>query len=1387
MKKYSKFLAVLLAVAMILPGLAQAGFAAEGLEVKRLSGDNRSLTSIEVSKEVYKDGANAVVLAGYGGSADALTGTLLAATKDAPLLVVAKAGVTSELKAEIARLGATKVYILGGETAVPASVKTDLEALELTVERVNGDNRYATAAKVAEGAANAENVFLALGRAADNGALADALAIGPVSAKNGMPVLLTRTDKLPEETVKALKDLGVKNVTIIGGVGAVSAAVKAELEALGLTVDRVGGANRYETSALIAAKYFDKPASLILANGRVDFDALVGGYLGVKKNAPVLLTRANSLADETKAYMEANRLDTYVLGGKSVVEEAVVTEAEAVLAGEEVEDLKVVSVSAINSMGELVTLDGATNIDVNSKMVIKFPVEMDNQTLNANTVKLVEASGAQAPGNYAYNGFKSELTFVPAAPLKDDVKYTLTVTTDVKSKDDKSFSENKTSFTTGSKAAVAQLIAGGTTIVNDGDRAVFGNNVVDANEVLTLRFNKDMDPNTINTTNIKLYDESNARYVTGSLTATPYNPATRTATFTIGAGEASVTNAILRVEASNLKTLAGGEVSNFKRSFTVGTQATPALQTVLGAQVYPKLQSATINNTYYQGFKLTYTFNRDMDASTINGTTVQIREQGSMDAIDTTINFDKASNTLTVTPKNDLKEEQAYTVFFDNEQIKDGNGIAITTFSSSFTTGDYSRPEVVKTTPANAANNVEQDQRITIDFDEAVAAPTIANAVVNQLSNTQSIILIDSNNVGFNLNGRVSRDNSNKSVVINTTGLNLQRNTTYTVKLRGGDKTAAIVDTSVATGGLALAQDYEFSFTTVAADTTAPRAEKVLVGSTYANAKEVAKDAKNVDSTKNLYIVFDELLDNTTAPITADNLGNATDDVNVVIERRASGATAWTQVPYGNAAAAVTDDLQAKKTYITIGAAQVANDFEYRVRILPTVGGGVVQDLAGNDLATTYTFGFTTDGTLGFTPVTTGDVMAGRTVTTAVSATGSNTITTAAAAPSNGDVIAVTQNDGSYFFTTSTAVAGGAITIADALPTSGGGVANGAEVTNLTTHTATFANLEASRSVSTPKAIVINGSASAPVDVNTVDSTTVKLTKNDGTVVDASIKAKIINNNAYVSINPTSDLDVNTQYKVTVEGVKDRLGNTIDKSSTSFVTATAALEDLKIDSVNPANNTGNVAVDGSFEINFNSAPTSIITVVPNATAAAGQVAIKDAAGNYLATTDVNVQLSNAGKTVKLTPNSFLVQNTTYVVEVHSATTNGTGTLGTTKSYSFRTENVASKTPQIVGAKLLDANTNGLGDATERILITFNTAVNGGTFDVTDLTVGNGGNLDDSTATLSADGKSAIVTLANGNNLLAIIKDVTTITVDNTATPITANGVGFSDSISVTIK
>lgn len=100
-------------------------------------------------------------------------------------------------------------------------------------------------------------------------------------------------------------------------------------------VSRIQGADRFATSAAIAATYPVGPDVVYLANGRGFADALAGSALAAKADAPVLLVEQDRIPTSVAA--ELDRLEPaniVVFGGPSSVSDTVLTQAGSYTAGE---------------------------------------------------------------------------------------------------------------------------------------------------------------------------------------------------------------------------------------------------------------------------------------------------------------------------------------------------------------------------------------------------------------------------------------------------------------------------------------------------------------------------------------------------------------------------------------------------------------------------------------------------------------------------------------------------------------------------------------------------------------------------------------------------------------------------------------------------------------------------------------------------------------------------------------------------------------------------------------------------------------------------------------------------------------------------------------------
>lgn len=289
----------------------------------RHAGADRVSTAAAVSA-VAHNRAETVVVATAADFADALAGAPLAVANDAPLLLTEPHALSMTTQHEIDRLGATTALLLGGEAALSARVADDLTALGLEVERIGGADRYATAGLIADRVGVDAEVVVASGEV-----FPDALSASAVASAAGTPVLLTRAGGLPDAVADRVGE--EVDVTIVGGEAAIGAAVAAALDEAAGTVTRVSGANRYGTSAAVAAAGLDDGLSidgLWVATGRGFPDGLVAGAAAGHAGVPLVLIDGQDTggSPETTGLIRqrASEIRTvHVAGGTNAISDAV--------------------------------------------------------------------------------------------------------------------------------------------------------------------------------------------------------------------------------------------------------------------------------------------------------------------------------------------------------------------------------------------------------------------------------------------------------------------------------------------------------------------------------------------------------------------------------------------------------------------------------------------------------------------------------------------------------------------------------------------------------------------------------------------------------------------------------------------------------------------------------------------------------------------------------------------------------------------------------------------------------------------------------------------------------------------------------------------------------
>ena len=294
-------------------------FPGEDTGVVRIKGADRYQTALktaETMKQVLGISQFDTILVASGtGFADALGGSYLAAVKNAPIILASAEPhdqAAADYILENLAPGGT-VYLLGGTAAVPDTMETLLEGLN--VVRLSGADRYETNLAILEeaGVAPGSEILVCTGSN-----FADSLSC----SATGMPILLVNNQK-GELTVNQQEFMSLANASycIVGGNGAVSNDLGISFIEYG-TTRRLSGADRYATSVLVAENFFIRPESAVLAYAQNFPDGLCGGALASILECPLILTNTGS-GSSAAVYANQNHISRgYVLGGAGLISDA---------------------------------------------------------------------------------------------------------------------------------------------------------------------------------------------------------------------------------------------------------------------------------------------------------------------------------------------------------------------------------------------------------------------------------------------------------------------------------------------------------------------------------------------------------------------------------------------------------------------------------------------------------------------------------------------------------------------------------------------------------------------------------------------------------------------------------------------------------------------------------------------------------------------------------------------------------------------------------------------------------------------------------------------------------------------------------------------------------
>ena len=280
----------------------------------RIAGSDRYQTSIEISKFGWEGPCDTAIIATGEDFPDALSAAPLAKKYNAPILLTNPDKLDESLCDELKRLDIKKAFIIGGSGVVSKDIEDELDSQGIECVRISGEDRYETSVAVASQLDSVNRAVIATGTE-----FPDALSIAPWAAQNGVPILLTEKDNLPESVDDYIKDNNITDVYVIGGEGVISDDVMSKLP----NPQRIEGADRFATNVAVL-KTFESDFNfgrIFIATGNDFPDALSGSALASLTGSPIILVDSNPTSD-IREFIDTKKseiTEAYMMGGEGAV------------------------------------------------------------------------------------------------------------------------------------------------------------------------------------------------------------------------------------------------------------------------------------------------------------------------------------------------------------------------------------------------------------------------------------------------------------------------------------------------------------------------------------------------------------------------------------------------------------------------------------------------------------------------------------------------------------------------------------------------------------------------------------------------------------------------------------------------------------------------------------------------------------------------------------------------------------------------------------------------------------------------------------------------------------------------------------------------------------
>jgi large repetitive protein len=364
--------------------------------------------------------------------------------------------------------------------------------------------------------------------------------------------------------------------------------------------------------------------------------------------------------------------------------------------------------------------NGATNVGLNSQVVLTFSKSINTSTINQNTLALFNGDTSI---NYGYTLSPDNRTIVinqGGSAWPSGATLTVELTTGIQDLSGNALANTTSQFTvttalsTGAPSVISMRPAGGATNVP-------------ASTVITLFTNSPMNPSSIAGA---LHITDNGVVVSGSVQlfsnaqAIVFTPG---GTFTAGD--------LIQVHLdSSALSASNVPLSAFSSQFTVAGSLASVAATVQATNPFPSATTVPLNSI------LQIAYNEALDASTINSTNVVLYQYSTGTFLTPTLSLVNGGQVINVVPTSNLVAGSGYFLYVDyGGNVKGTNGLAVQAYELTFTAGsaaDTAPPTIVSQAPTNNSTNIATNALVSVNFNKAINPISVTGSTIQLTAGT---------------------------------------------------------------------------------------------------------------------------------------------------------------------------------------------------------------------------------------------------------------------------------------------------------------------------------------------------------------------------------------------------------------------------------------------------------------------------------------------------------------------------------------------------------------------------------------------------------------------------------------------------------------------------